>query len=476
MMFRPLPLSSPVRLCWTRFGGSQWWRKGGYFGAAALVLLTSSTVLCDSKLQQTSGPKIFPHGTWAWGKSFTRKPRRLKHLKAKLNDLALGSVEDIAVDENGDVWVRTVPQKVLDDKTGGKWEPVSLPKPFSGVTGCSVGPENKLYICTENGEVHEIFRSEAEGLKNVKLNVPEAVEKIFANPTRIALISKSGTVYMKGKNARGELGLGFRSPSVEEFTPIESKFFESKVRKVCLGKEFTLWLTEGGVLFSAGLNDEKQLAIGWSKYKARESGVRWSSIGELGYAQTIKRIGDIIAEEKDYRQETVMAGSVGSCEARPRPILGWLFDQGHVEDADAGDAHGACILRVSGSNTSHGQDAVYVLCWGSGLHGQLGFAQVGMSAPKRVTYLETLREFDEETGRNRFLRPTQVACGAAHTLLLLKGYTAITQAMIFSWGANKYGQADSVKSMKILKPVWVERLSTQPLTKLLAVDAKSAAY
>jgi len=475
-MFRPYPMSSPIRLCWNRFGGGQWWRKGGYFGAAALVLFSSSTVLCDSKSQETTSPKIFANSTWAWGKSFTRKPRRLKHLKSKLVDLALGSVEDVAVDEHGDVWIRSVPKKVLDDKTGGNWESVPFSKSIPRVTGCGVGPENKLYICTENGEVHEISRSEKEGFKIVKIKVPESVEKIFANPTRIALISKSGTVYMKGKNERGELGLGFRCPSVEEFTPIEKKFFDDKIKKVCLGKEFTLWLTEGGVLFSAGLNDEKQLAIGWSKYKARESGVRWSSLVEAGYAQTIKRIGDIIADEKDYRQETVMAGSVGSCEVRPRPILGWLFDQGSVEDADAGDAHGACVLHIKGSNTTHGQDAVYVLCWGSGLHGQLGFAQVGMSAPRRVTYLETLREFDEKTGRNRFLRPYKVACGAAHTVLLLKGYTAITQAMIFAWGANKYGQADSVKSMKILKPVWVERLSTQPLTTILAVDAKSAAY
>ena len=101
-----------------------------------------------------------------------------------------------------------------------------------------------------------------------------------------------------------------------------------------------------------------------------------------------------------------------------------------------------------------------VITWGCGLKGQLGLANLkNASEPKAITSLEDYREYSDNMNEYIRIRPCEIACGIAHTIVLLQGKDNESAPMIFGFGSNNHKQAaPKKKSKKITKPQWIQQI------------------
>ena len=87
----------------------------------------------------------------------------------------------------------------------------------------------------------------------------EEITKIYCGEAHSSLLSKKGNIYMFGKNIFGQLGLKHNNYI---FIPTLLNINSIKIKKVSLGGEHSLILSDNKILFSFGLNYFGQLGLG----------------------------------------------------------------------------------------------------------------------------------------------------------------------------------------------------------------------
>lgn len=78
---------------------------------------------------------------------------------------------------------------------------------------------------------------------------------IQSNEKTVFIIDKSGSVYGKRMNNHGELGVGDVSPR-DDWVPVLIPF---PVKKMAIGNNHALFLTENNQVYGCGRNKEKQI-------------------------------------------------------------------------------------------------------------------------------------------------------------------------------------------------------------------------
>jgi len=315
--------------------------------------------------------------------------------------------------------------------------------------------QSSILACSDDGDVY--FIDDENNIQ--QLDVPCFATKVFFGTGRVAVISDTGEVYMKGKNEFGQCGLG-ESFDIDEFTQIPSLYFDSPVVKIAFGSQHTLYLTEKGYLYSSGANDYMQLGLEYTKEKAWLANEDWFELAEMGAVKTIKLLERHIAQRPFYDNDTM--------ELWPRICIGHYFN-GKVLDMDAGDLHSVAIIK-KGFN-----DPPRVFSWGACNEGQLGHRnRTNMSPPGPVSQIESFTEHDPEFNMTTTLTPSEISCGARHTLIRIEGPSS---AVVFGCGSNQRNQISSANKKFIPHPKKMKvfmKQNVRPL-RIWAGEDKSAA-
>jgi alpha-tubulin suppressor-like RCC1 family protein len=219
-----------------------------------------------------------------------------------------------------------------------------------------------------------------------------------------------------GNNADGQLGVG--SPEDEEkiWEPLAVPSLEGTcVIKACMSLKHSIWITQDGVVHSAGDNDDGQLG----RVGKRIRPLKIDSIEHLPIEDAACGAGfTIMAARLDGRLLGVGRGERGQLgmggadrDNKEKVKFSSALGDEQLLAVSAGEAHCAGLCR-SGR----------VLTFGENRHGQLGLGDfVSTATPKPVAALQC--------------RPVvSLCCGGSHTL------ARTATGLLWAWGCNEHGQ------------------------------------
>eukprot|EP00492_Amphilonche_elongata_P000904 TRINITY_DN1531_c0_g1_i1.p1 TRINITY_DN1531_c0_g1~~TRINITY_DN1531_c0_g1_i1.p1 ORF type:complete len:219 (-),score=25.30 TRINITY_DN1531_c0_g1_i1:129-785(-) len=205
-----------------------------------------------------------------------------------------------------------------------------------------------------------------------------------------------------------------------------------------------------------------QLGLPWTREKVWLANEDWVQIVELPAKVQVELLEKQEALRSYYDTKTL--------ELRPRVCMGKVFD-GFCKKIVAGENHSAALIAKNLRTQPE-------LCtWGSSMRGQLGHRNTtNMAEPNSVSMLLKYDEFDPETNTTRRCTPTQIAAGANHTLIVMKGPIS---TLIFGLGDNTEQQISTVRQRKFTQPVWLKKIC--PMNglegkKIFAGQNKSAIF
>ena len=302
----------------------------------------------------------------------------------------------------------------------------------------------------------------------------ESVHQISSNNFQTFIVHKNGALSTAGNNDSNELGrtgkrsLFQRVDSVETFQVIET----------ALGEGFFHILTKEGKLISWGKNEFGQLGNGNREYREKPKlNSSIESIIQIACGQqhvvALSKSGNVLTWGGN-RKGQLGDGQLTSCtlpklipQLRHRPVISIACGENH-----------SMVMTVSGN----------VYSWGDNTFGQLGQGDtVNRLRPELIRSIRTSRSVKVSCGKNHsaiiahnglaFLCGTNtngqcgldpsirlqfsptvidslrekicldVACGATHTLLIVKGTAQSAQTQLYVLGSNSLGQVSHLFAM-----------------------------
>ncbi|KAL9647847.1 hypothetical protein ABK040_008122 [Willaertia magna] len=124
-----------------------------------------------------------------------------------------------------------------------------------------------LFILTKNHSLYtlenyyEQFKDNNKSLQFTKIEQNLKITKMSSSKSHIILLDIFGSIYVKGDNQNGELGLGDDFEDVYEiknFTEVELPF---KVKQIFANYGCSYIVSEDNELFGSGFNDEGELGV-----------------------------------------------------------------------------------------------------------------------------------------------------------------------------------------------------------------------
>lgn len=246
------------------------------------------------------------------------------------------------------------------------------------------------------------------------------------------LISKDGDVYVFGRNERGQLGLGDQKKRSYPVKIPSSAFDESKVVGAATGRNHTLLITEKGQLFGMGDNKMGQLGISQLKDVLTVTAIQSINSKLAEGAKVVK-----VACGADFSVALTDTGVVYTFGSPEHGQLGMGSDRQYFVSASKlifdpqPDPHllttlaGKKIVDIA-AGTSHCLALTsdnYLYSWGFGGYGRLGHGE-----QKDSMYPTLVQHLGYE---NIIARASKIACGPTCSLVI------DGQGMMYLWGKWK---------------------------------------
>jgi len=260
--------------------------------------------------------------------------------------------------------------------------------------------------------------------------------------------TEEGRVYSAGLNDHGQLGLGdFQEhPTVQLVEGIE------RCTHIAAGNFHSVVVCDGEA-FSFGKNAHGQLGIGNTKSTATP--VKMETIGSkqvtsaaCGGEHTLLIEGDTQAQGNVWAFGLALSGQLGHGSSKvdlgdhkePRSIIGLQNLKGSVVQVEAGVHHSAALL-----------DSGEVFVWGDGHSGQIGGGNMFDEA--------TPVKLEELSGQS--IR--HIACGGSHSVFVNNF------GQVWATGLNSHGQLGvGFNQTTTAEPMKVEALKNQDVVRVSA--------
>ena len=285
--------------------------------------------------------------------------------------------------------------------------------------------------------------------------------------------SPAGNIFVMGQGDMNQLGLG--EDVTEVYVPTVLRIEGGlRVTKLALGGMHTLALTEGGVLFSWGVNDEGGLG-------------RDARGGHLalqqGETQGSESVPDRVRLPNNEIIEAISAGDSHSCAVDSKgSLFGWgcFRDSGGKFGFSSGVdiQHSPTLIKCqcfSVTDISSGTDHVLaltkagqVLSWGCAEQGRLGRVASHECDAKTV-------KGDKAAWKTKLLSPSLVPAVSGIVAVGTGSYTSFAIAgggQVLAWGINNYGQlgiqaeGDAAGDGAFFAPAPVPSLSGKRVTSI----------
>ena len=246
---------------------------------------------------------------------------------------------------------------------------------------------------------------------NTDRNIFVQLSSVFNNSKKIVcgenftVIQKSdGTVWVTGRNSRGQLGLGDNSDR-NSFEQLHAKY--SDARAISAGSEFMMIEKTDGYLASVGANESGQLGLGdiFDRNEFEDVGIRWPRKIYCGSAFV-------------YLED-----SSGFVKVTGNNFHGQLGSRDNVDKTSFATIAGVTYPKQIVTGGSH----VFVLTSGGILMtcGDNQFGQLGLGDNTDRNVLTTV---------SGYLSPRKISAGFQHSII------EANSGIIYSTGYNNYGQ------------------------------------
>lgn len=265
-----------------------------------------------------------------------------------------------------------------------------------------ISNSNKLYTFGD-GYFGQLGLGSTVKSSEVPIFISDQFARVACGDQFTLAIDVTGDAYSFGVGRAGSLGQG-NYKKVDEITRVEF-FVENKIKlqDVACGKDFSLFLTTDGKLYSCGANDYGQLGTGVSDRK-RNTPKLISTLAN----ETIVKIstGEYHSAvlSKNGKVYTFGLGNDGQCGHDSRSSI---YQPTLVKDLN----EKVISLNCGGGHTAAITASNKLFVWGRGRNGQLGSGDnVESVAANRNTphFVEALKSESI----------AEVACGADHTIVL----------------------------------------------------------
>eukprot|EP00164_Ancoracysta_twista_P007242 GFYU01010246.1.p1 GENE.GFYU01010246.1~~GFYU01010246.1.p1 ORF type:complete len:508 (+),score=103.18 GFYU01010246.1:147-1670(+) len=280
---------------------------------------------------------------------------------------------------------------------------------------------------------------------NVELPKPnrflknKEISNIYAGETMAAALTEEGVLYVWGRNADGQLGLG---DTLDRHTPTMMAWEHDTLTTISIGGAHCLALTSTGnvAAWGRGLNGRTGLGADNNELKPAlidMGGVKFSAIS-AGFEHSAA-----ISEAMElYTWGRGTEGQLGHDDKADVfiPKVVQCFDGMSVAQVSLGGMHSAAI--VDGK----------VYCWGAGTEGQLG-VEPRVEAQTQPSVVTTLSECTAHS----------VVCGSQFT------YCVTDEGVVYSWGDGHggcLGQGGDAES--VTTPTQVESLQGYAVKEITA--------
>ena len=248
----------------------------------------------------------------------------------------------------------------------------------------------------------------------------ERLVGVAAGSSHTLLLTGGGKVLAFGCGAHGCLGTGRQN---DEPSPVFVTAARAvRIVQVTAGCNFSLMLTEGGEVLTAGSNDNGQLGVGDRRPRTKlcEALVRGHRIAHISAGAHFS----LLVTDDGYVMSCGDGASGqlghGSRESASTPTLIPFFSEADnpALRAHAGGDHSLCICE---------DHSIY--SWGRGCFGRLGLGDENDTL--KPTYLQDLEQ----------MTALEICAGGAHTLILARRYHEGSVAThVLSFGCARDGQ------------------------------------
>eukprot|EP01124_Arcella_intermedia_P001613 TRINITY_DN10877_c0_g2_i1.p1 TRINITY_DN10877_c0_g2~~TRINITY_DN10877_c0_g2_i1.p1 ORF type:complete len:344 (-),score=75.27 TRINITY_DN10877_c0_g2_i1:4-1035(-) len=234
-------------------------------------------------------------------------------------------------------------------------------------------------------------------------------------------LTRDGALYCWGDNEFGQLGIG--KPVIQSLlTPTLVPFDGRKIIQIACGGNFSMALSEEGVLYSWGLSFCEAPIQDTPQRVAGVDGIIEISCA-YSHVLALSKEGDLYCWGNNENGEL----GTGNMENQPRPVK--ITAISNIKKFCCGGFHSMALL---------GDGSLY--CWGANDYGQLGIGnrttQIVPTVVKGVP--------------GKIL---EMMCGLHHSMVITDSYE------LYGWGNSIYGQLGQDKEASVLLPIKIQLLN-----------------